>query len=160
MTNPLPASVYDLIENAPVEDVLLALLRRGLPDVPIVSLISEDPPPFFILVRRLSSLGDWRGDARFVDSGRFAVHCYTQDPDGDMQAAILSEAARVVLRTAWLEHWVFPGLGSVIEIQMLAEPLRRADWATSSGPVQYADLPVGYWRYEAEYSLQVRKPPA
>jgi hypothetical protein len=63
---------------------------------------------------------------------------------------------RTVLRTAWLEHWHFPGLGSVIQIDMQHEPSRRADWATSAGPVQYADLPHGYWRYESSYLIQIR----
>jgi hypothetical protein len=153
----LPQSVLDLIENRPVEDMLLAILRRGLPDIPVVTLIAENPPPHFILVRRLSGLGDWKGDPRFTDTGRFFVHTFTQDPDGDWKGAILSEAVRVVLRNAWLEHWSFPGLGSVIEIQMNSEPTRKTDWATSAGPVQYADLPTGYWRYESTYSIQIRK---
>lgn len=160
MSSPLelPDSVYSLIENRPVEDMLLAILRRGLPDVPIVSLIANNPPPHFVLIRRLSGLGSWNGDPRFTDEGRFFVHTFTQDPDGDYKGAVLSEAVRVVLRTAWLEHWKFPGLGSVIEIQMRSEPSRKTDWATSSGPVQYADLPTGYWRYESVYSINIRKP--
>ena len=156
--NPLPDSVLGLIENAPVEDMLLAILRKGLPDVPIVSLIANDPPPHFVLVRRYSGLGGWGGDPRFTDGGRFFVHAFTQDPDGDYKGAVLSEAVRVILRTAWLEHWRFPDLGSIIEIHMLSEPTRKTDWATASGPVQYADLPTGYWRYESTYSIKIRKP--
>ena len=160
MTDPLdlPQSVLDLVENHPVEDLLLAILRKGLPDLPIVSLIAADPPPHFILVRRQTGLGDWRGDPRFTDTGRFVVHTFTQDPDGDTKGALLSEAVRVILRTAWLEHWKFPGLGSVIQIDMKSEPSRKTDWATASGPVQYADLPTGYWRYESVYSIKIRKP--
>lgn len=155
----LPQSVLDLIENRPVEDVLLAVLRAGLPDVPIFSYIPETALPFFVLVRRLSGLGDWDGDQRgFVDEGRFAVHAFTQDPDGDWKGAVLSEAVRVVLRNAWLKHWSSPELGSVIRIQMHQEPSRVTDWATSAGPVQYADLPTGYWRYESTYSIQIRTP--
>jgi hypothetical protein len=154
----LPASVLALVENAPVEDMLLAILRQGLPDIPIVSLIPEVPPPHFILTRRLSGMSDWSGDPRFTDTGRFFVHTYTQDPDGDWKGAVLSEAVRVVMRKAWLEHWNFPDFGSVIEIQMLSEPTRKTDWATSAGPVQYADLPTGYWRYESTYKIQIRKP--
>lgn len=154
----LPQSVLNLIENRPVEDVLLAILRQGLPDVPVVSLIAESPPPHFVLVRRLSALGGWKGDPRFTDAGRFFVQTFTQDPDGDYKGAVLSEAVRVVLRRAWLEHWKFDGLGSVIEIQMMTEPTRKTDWATASGPVQYADLPTGYWRYESTYSIKIRKP--
>lgn len=155
---PLPQSVLDLIENAPIEDMVLAILRKGLPDIPVVSLIAPNPPPHFVLVRRMSGLSDWSGDPRFTDTGRFYVHTFTQDPDGDYKGAILSEAVRVVLRTAWLEHWSFPGLGSVVEIGLLSEPTRKTDWATSVGPVQYADLASGLWRYESTYSIQIRKP--
>ena len=154
----LPDAVYELVENKPVEDMLLAILRRGLPDVPIYSLIPEQPPHYFVLIRRLAGMGGWDGDARFTDAGRFFVHTFTQDPDGDYKGAVLSEAVRVVLRKAWLEHWSFPNLGSVIEIQMQMEPSRRTDWATSAGPVQYADLPTGFWRYESTYAIHIRKP--
>lgn len=154
----LPPSVFALMEMSPVEDILLAILRRGLPDVSFVTLIADDPPANFVLVRRTNGLGGWDGDPRFIDSGRFIVHTFTQDPDGDYKGAVLSEAIRVVLRTAWLEHWSFPELGSVISIQMHQEPSRRTDWATSVGPVQYADLPAGYWRYETTYEIKIRKP--
>lgn len=156
----LPQSVLDLVENKPVEDMLLAILRKGLPDTPIVSLIPEQPPAHFIVARRMPGMGGWDADARFTDQGRFYIHTFTQDPDGDWKGAILSEAVRVVMRTAWLEHWSFPGLGSVIEIEMTNEPSRVTDWATSAGPVQYADLPTGFWRYESNYTIQIRKPRA
>lgn len=156
--NPLPDSVLDLIENVPVEDIILAVLRSGLPDTDIFSYVPAHPPSHFILVRRLAGLGEWDGDQRFTDEGRFAIQTYTQDPDGDWKGAVLSEAVRVVLRNASLSHWRDPELGSVIEIRLIQEPSRVTDWATSAGPVQYADLPTGYWRYESSYSIKTRKP--
>jgi hypothetical protein len=81
-------------------------------------------PEHFVLVRRLSGLGAWGGDPRFTDTGRFAIHTFTADPDGDYKGAVLSEAVRVVLRNAWLNKWSSPDLGSVIEIQMTSEPTR------------------------------------
>lgn len=162
MTTPdpfaLPQSVLNLIELSPVEDVLLHILREDLPDVPVVSLIAEDPPPFFLLVRRLHGFGNWKGDPRFTDAARFTIHTYTADPDGDEKGALLSEAVRVVLRNAWLDHRQVPGRGSIIAIRMTNEPSRVADWATASGPVQYADLPSGYFRYETMYEISIRKP--
>lgn len=154
----LPLSVLSLVELSPVEDILLSILREGLPDVPIFSLIPEDAPPVFLIARRLHGMGQWNGDARFTDSGRFFVHTFTSDPDGDEKGALLSEAVRVVLRDAWLSHKNVPGLGSVISIQMLSEPSRKTDWATASGPVQFADLPTGFWRYETTYEIKIRKP--
>lgn len=160
VSNPLdlPQSVLDLVEFSPAEDILLAILRDGLPDVPIYSLIPDDAPPMFVLVRRYSTFGSWTGDPRFVDAGRFTIHTYTSDPDGDEKGAVLSEAVRVVLRNAWLQHKVVPGRGSVIRIDMIDAPTRKPDWATSQGPVQYADLPTGFWRYESVYHIEVRKP--
>src|SRR5881392_2279790 len=160
MPNELPDSVLALVENKPIEDLLLAILRRGLPDTPAYSLIPEDPEPHFVTARKVPGFGNWekQGDPRFVDFARFVIMCFTRDPDGDLKGAQLSDAVRVVLRTAWLEHWSFDGLGSVIEIEMWQEPSRRADWATSVGPIQYADLPTGYWRYETNYTIKVRKP--
>jgi hypothetical protein len=155
---PLPASVLDLVEFSPVEDIMLAILRQGFPDIPVFSLIPEDPPPHFVLVRRLPGDHSWAGDARFTDEGRIQIHTFTQDPDGDWKGAMLSEAARVILKKAWLDHVTIPGLGSIIEIDLWAEPGRVPDWATSTGPVQYADLPQGYWRYQSTYKIQIRKP--
>lgn len=154
----LPASVYALIENRAVEDIVLAILREGLPDVPVFSLVPATAPTNFILVRRLAGLGDWQGDPRFTDTGRFLINTFTADPDGDYKGAVLSEAVRVVLRNAYFAKWSSPDLGSIIEINMTSEPTRSSDWSTSSGPVQYADLPTGYWRYQTTYHLHVRRP--
>jgi hypothetical protein len=158
MSVPLPPSVLNLVEFSPVEDIMLTILRAGLPDIPVYSLIPEEAPPAFVLVRRLHGMGQWNGDPRFTDSGRFFVHTFTEDPDGDEKGALLSEAVRVVLRNAWLDHVSVPGRGSVIAIKMLSEPSRKTDWATSSGPVQFADLPTGFWRYESTYEIAIRKP--
>ena len=155
----LPASVYGMVELSPIEDILLAILRAGLPDVAIQTLISEETPAPFVLVRRLPGMGGWNADPRFTDEGRFFVHTFTDNPDGDQKGAILSEAVRIVLRSAWLKHTLVPGKGSIISIKMVTEPSRKSDWATSSGPVQYADLPNGLWRYESQYEIKVRKQP-
>ena len=154
----LPASVLALVENNPVEDLMLAVLRQALPDIPVVSLFGQHDKPPYILVRRIGSLGGWDGDPRFTDYGRFSINTLTADPDGDEKSALLSEAVRVVLRNAWLSHVSIPGIGSVTSIKMTHEPTRRTDWATSTGPVQFADLPTGFWRYESIYELKVRRP--
>lgn len=155
----LPAAVYNMVELSPIEDILLAILRAGLPGVAIQTLISENAPTPFVLVRRMPGMGGWNADARFTDEGRFFVHTFTDNPDGDQKGAILSEAVRIVLRQAWLSHVAIPGRGSIISIKMVSEPSRKSDWATSSGPVQYADLPNGLWRYESQYEIKVRKQP-
>ena len=154
----LPASVENSVQFSPLEDVALYILRHYLPDVQIYSLLPETvTDDIFILVRRSFPFGEWQGDPRgFLDVGRVEVHIYAQDPDGDVRGALVGEAVRVAFRQAWLENLHIPGIGWVRNTKMLAEPVRKSDWATSAGPVQYADLPNGFWRYEAKFYITVR----
>lgn len=159
MTQPLdlPDEVLDLVEFQPIEDVLLAILRADLPSVQVETLIPDEVTFPFILARRMADL-EQGGDERFVNAARFSIEVFTTDPDGDEKGALLSEAVRVVLRNAWRSSRVLPGLGVVTKVKKTAGPNRQPDWATSVGPVQYADLPSGTWRYETQYSIEVRKP--
>jgi hypothetical protein len=154
----LPDSVKALAEHVPAEDLLLDILRARLTDISIVTTICPDQTFPVILARRLPTFLDFPSDERFITSMDLAVHVFTEDPDGDRDAAIISEACRVVLRDAWLNHYDNPALGSVHFFDVLSPARRVTDWATASGPVQYADLPSGVWRYEARYRLVVRKP--
>lgn len=154
----LPSEIKALAELSPVEDLMLAVLRDGLPGIQVQSLIAKNQTFPLVLARRDPSFGNWAGDTRFLDAARVAVHCFCEDPDGDEDAAILSEAVRVVLRDAWLKQTVYPGRGHITRVDLAAAPRRQTDWATSSGPVQYADLPTGVWRYEATYDIEIRKP--
>lgn len=154
----LPQSVLDIVDFTPVESIALAVLRRGLPDVPSFSLVPKDTPTFFVLVRRSPGLGSWRGDERVLDEGGVIVHVYAEDPDGDEKGSVISEAVRKVFQRAFLEHWKFEGLGSINVLRMTSEPTRVTDWITSVGPVQFADLPMGDWRYETRYAIRINPP--
>lgn len=160
----LPESARLLAEHVPAEDLALDILRKSMPDIEVVSQIRHDQTFPVILVRRLPTFIAFIADERFIASVDIAVHVFAQDPDGDRDAAIISEAARVALRNAWLnwqgtgEPYCNPEIGSVTYFEVLAPARRAADWATASGPVQYADLPSGVWRYEARYRVVVRKP--
>lgn len=156
----LPASVTSRVELRPYEDIALAILRAGLPDVPVYSAI---PPPGelvfpFILTHRSYGMENWSGDPRFTDSGRVLVSVFAEAPEGIEKAQYISEAIRIVMRDAWLNHVHFPDLGSVIRIEYKSEAKRSPDWATSAGPVQFADLPANITRYESEYKMKIRKP--
>ena len=154
----LPDAVRALAELSPVEDILLAVLRDGLPGVAVNSLIGAHQRFPLVLARRAPHFGEWQGDTRFLDSADVTVHTFAEDPNGDEDAAILAEAARVVLRNAWLYHRSVPDRGHITRVQMTSAPRRVTDWATASGPVQYADLPTGVWRYETTYRIEIRKP--
>lgn len=156
----IPDQIKALAERSPAEDLMLAVLRQGLPGMEVKSLIADDQTFPFVLVRRIPGLGDSAEDARFIDSASIAVHCFVPDPDGDEDAAILSEAIRVVIRDAWLAQKVYPGLGHITSFDMSSAPRRVTDWATATGPVQYADLPSGVVRYETQYHLEIKKPRA
>jgi hypothetical protein len=155
----LPPIVHALAELSPVEDILLYVLRQGLPGVQVQSLIADDQGWPLVLVRRLASFGEWNGDERFIDQADVAVQCFAEDPDSDRDAALLAEAVRVVLRDAWVENAIVPGRGHITRITMTSAPRRAADFATATGPVQYADLPTGVTRYESQFRVSVRKAP-
>ena len=157
----LPEEITSRVELHPVEDIMLRCLREAMPTSPIYSKIPFDQATlgdYFILVRRLPGWGMWDGDARFVDFAGVGVHVFTKDPNADMKAALISEAVRVAIRDAAKKRAYYPGLGGLVKTRMDEEPVRRTDWATSAGPVQFADLPAGYQRYEARYSVWIRRP--
>ncbi|MGW6745418.1 hypothetical protein ACWGDX_32550 [Streptomyces sp. NPDC055025] len=154
----VPDHIKALAELSPVEDLLLSILRDRLPGIRVKSLVDQHEVFPLVLIRRDPSFGAWSGDTRFTDAARVVINCFAQDPDGDEDAAILSEAVRVVLRDAWLNNVVVPGRGHITRVDMNSSPRRASDWATATGPVQYANLPTGVWRYESIYDIQIRKP--
>lgn len=156
----LPASILNKVAMHPVEDLVLAILRDELPDLPVRSLIPLDTSdlPFFALVRRVPFVGAWNGDHRFIDHAAIAIHVFTNDPDGDEKGALISEAIRVALWDASHKQVMYPNLGYLLTMRMTTEPTRQTDWATATGPVQYANLPEGTFRYQTNYTLKIRRP--
>lgn len=152
----IPDSVRALAEMSPVEDVVLTLLRNAMPEMQVKSSIAAHQTFPFVLVRRGDTFGTWQGDARFLDAAMLLVETFAEDPDGDEDAAILAEAVRVVLRDS--VNVIVPGRGYITRCDMLNAPRRVTDWATATGPVQYADLPTGVHRYETRYQIDIRKP--
>lgn len=155
----LPSSVHELARFTPVEDILVPLLREQIPGVPIYTLIPPGANPFPMVIVRVShSSTAWRGDARFLNVSAIAVHVFTEGVDGDRDAAVLSEAVRVAMGRVAQERRPVPGLGHVAEAVLTSPPRRVGDWATATGPVQYADLPSGTTRYESIYRVATRPP--
>lgn len=162
----IPDYIYEMAEYSPSIDVGLAILREAFPDLAaaghIVSLIPNkaDNLPL-ILVR------DYFDGAQASNFGRDAapieVMVFTEDPpldevlegapSGETQGAVLSEAIRVAMRDAWLRKAHYPGVAKIAHIRPLSRARRVTDWETPSGPVQYADLPTGYWRHESAYLI-------
>ena len=154
----VPPNIRALADFAPVEDVVLPILRDGLSPLRVQSLIEFDQHFPMVHVRRAQGLTSDVGDPRFIDSALIQVHVFTEDPDGDEAGAVLSDAVRAVLWRAYREQTVVPGRGWISFFDLRHPPKRASDWATATGPVQYADLPTGVLRYESLYQLGVRRP--
>ncbi|MGL5825558.1 MAG: hypothetical protein ACRCYU_12220 [Nocardioides sp.] len=154
------AGISDAVRNlaafSAIEDILLAVLRPKLADVQVKTLIATGQTFPMVLVRRTDQYGEWSGDPRFIDTATVAVQCYAEDPDGDADAEVLSQAVRSALRASINE--VVPDLGHLVYVDMIRAPRRAPDWASAVGPVQYADLPSGVHRYETVYDLTFRSP--
>src|SRR5690625_864815 len=113
-------------------------------------------PQTGVLVRKGLGAGSNASDPRgFNEDVWLEIDHFTTDPDGDIQGAQLSEAVRVVIRDAWFNQTVLNNTW-IAKFSMPAEPTRKADFADSAGPVQYADLNQGLWRYQSRYHLMLR----
>lgn len=153
----LPQEILDLVEMHPVEDLVLALLRKRITSVPVQSQIYDDQTFPAIVIHRGDMIGEWwGGDPRFIDNARLDVFCFVEGVNADEDGALLSEAVRNALRNSINE--VVPGLGYLTQVTMTSPPRNAADWDTATGPVQYADLPTEVVRYSTTYALSVRKP--
>lgn len=149
---------------APVEDLLLELLwplEDEIPGLIIRSLIPDGVTCPFVLVRRepgaySSASFGFAGDDRFLMRSVVKVNTFTADPDGDAKGALLQDVIRRRLSACHHRQVVVPEMGSIARIQTSAPAQRVSDWATSTGVVQYANLPKGAHRYEATYGLVVR----
>ena len=153
----LPQEILDLVEMHPVEDLVLALLRKRITSIPVQSQIYDDQTFPAIVIHRGDMIGEWwGGDPRFIDNARLDVFCFVEGVNADEDGALLSEAVRNALRNSINE--VVPGLGYLTQVTMTSPPRNAADWDTATGPVQYADLPTEVVRYSTTYALSIRKP--
>lgn len=161
----LPDYIYEMAEYTPSIEVGLAILRDALPGIKVVSLLPDkaDALPLILVRDGVSSRVP---PAYGLEIASLEVHVFTMDPpanearngapSGETQGALLSEAVRVAFRDAWVNKRTYPGVASIAKTTQEQRPRRVSDFATSAGPVQYADLPTGYWRYESEYRIAYR----
>jgi hypothetical protein len=151
----LDPSILNLVQFQPIEDLLLARLRPSLPGVSVQTLVWDDQQFPFVLVRANGDWGPWSGDQRFIDSGQINIQVYCDGVDADQDAALLSEAVRVVMVNSI--NKVVPGIGHLTRVEQKVRARRAADWATATGPVQYADLPTTVIRYETVYDVSYKR---
>lgn len=155
----LPESVLASSETAMVvEDVVLELFRRRLPGVRFTSKIEQDRPAPYVLLRAANFGNEWQADERFLESFYFSVETFTSGLEADVEGPLIIAAMNKQLKLAALSHdLVLDGLGWVQEGRLVQKPRRRADYANSEGPVQYADLPQDYARYMSTFYIQIKR---
>lgn len=155
----LPASVTEKVRFYPFEDILVEIFKRGLEGVKFVTYIAEDIEDYpYVTGFRFTPQAGWSGDPRFIDTGLIRINVFTSGEHAEDEGFFISEAIRVMMLQAHLERWHFPGVGSVLNIEMTVEPTESTDWATSTGVVQFADLPKGVLRSETVYRMTIRRP--
>lgn len=134
--------------------------ERGI-DIHIGTLVTANMPIPSIIARRERRSGtiDNRStDERFLRSSVISINTFTGGADADADGEDLHEAINHALRVAQLEQWVIPNAGVINHLENSTTPSRVADWATSTGVVQYASLPKGWVRYESIHRILIRPP--
>jgi len=155
----LPASVLADVENEIViEDAMLELFRRRIPDLRFTSLIEQDRPSPFVLIRKVAPNSSGLRDYRFLETYYFSAETFTSGLDADIDGPRIILAMRNALTRAALSNDpVLDGLGWVQSGWVVGDAMRRADYANSEGPVQYADLPQEWVRYMATFRVQIKR---
>lgn len=132
-------------------DVLLPILRDGLPDGVTVRSRTPDPlPPYvpLVVIRRTGGSSD---HPEVIDVPWINVQCWS-GPVGDMDAFRaahnLADDVRRVLWEAWANQTVTE-----------AGWIRRVRESSAPEEINDPDVPH-FGRYQATYELWLRKPPA
>ena len=127
----------------------------------IGTLFSDDLMPPVIICRkerRSGTVAHASPDENDLQAAIISVNTITDGIDGDEACEELQEACRIALVQAQLTQRVYPNAGSISTITNSSPPSRVSDWATSTGVVQYSELPKTLVRYEAIYRVLIRPP--
>lgn len=155
MSTSLPDEVLDLVELHPLEDLVLGIFATDLASVARGTRYAKAQAFPYILVRVVDDWGRPKQDHRFVSTRQLVIHTLCDGLNAEEDAALLGEAARVVLTGAVNRETERGWLSKVDPISL---PSQSPDWAAATGPVQYADLPPGVVRYQAKYEVSYRRP--
>lgn len=153
------ASKLDPGRHVTVETFLPAWLEADLPDgVTCRSRIEEgDSVPYVMVVEVQPTTGGQfiRADGA-LDVLEFEVHTFTSGLDAEDVAWRISWSIIKLLREYATRGRRVPGGESFVKaFELMERPRRREDWADSTGPVQYQDLPVGMERFVFQARLVV-----
>lgn len=162
--NPITPRGVSLPVFGHVEDIARAILIPFFEGMGVyVATVFEEGMPLPVVVarqeRRSGTSTHFVADNRFLMPALLSIDTLTTGLDADQDGADLQEAARIAIHEAWQAQVVIPGAGYIAQIENSTKPSRVSDWATSTGPVQYASLPRQVIRYEANYRLLMRPDP-
>lgn len=140
------------------EDVALDLLRRKLPEMHFVSLLTPAIDPPYALVREVTFYGEFSPDRRFIREYFITIETFTEGLESDVEGPLIHRAVEIELLRAALGHEPVVDGAGWLEEAALIEPARRvSDWASADGPVQFADLPQGWARHISTHRLTVKR---
>lgn len=151
----------------PAEDLVLGILRphfarvkqAGGPEVHVYTDYQEDmktPGVLCLNTRRTGIDAYSTNDEQFIRSVVLEVNTFADGIEPEKDAADLQESVRHALMDAQRRQVIIPGVGVITKVTSPVMATRQTDWATASGPTQYAKLPFGAARYEARFRILVR----
>lgn len=128
-------------------DVLLPLLRAGLPGVNVFSRAPDDVPSFMplVVIRRTGGSSD---SPTYYDVPWINVQCWdgpSDTADAARNAHNLADDVRRVLWTSWANQTTTP-----------AGHIRRVRESSAPEEINDPDVPM-FGRYQATYELWIRK---
>lgn len=150
-----------------VEDLMIGLLRpwfarvkaAGGPEVHVYSEYQADMIPPYVLVlntRRTGIEAYETKDDEWARAAVLEVNTIAVGLNAEKDCSDLQESVRHCFLEAHRNQTVVPNAGVINQVTTPTLATRQTDWASASGPVQYAKLPHGASRYESRYRLIIR----
>ncbi len=147
-----------MVDTEPlVEDVVLDILRAAVPDIAWFDEVDQSVPPPFGIVRRDTYIGVGDADHRFIAPAYCAIHTFTKGVDADINNSRMQEATKLAMLRAGYRQPPARDWGYVSSTRLVEPYRKRSDWQNSEGPVQYADLPNDYTRFESVWEVKIRR---
>lgn len=145
------------------DEMLLGIFRPFFAgqNIHIGTLYSDELTPPVIIARkerRSGTVAHQSPDETHVQAAIVSVNTITGGLDADEVGEELQEACRIALFQAWRDQTVIPNAGCISSITNSSPASRVSDWATSTGVVQYSELPKTLVRYESIYRILIRPP--
>lgn len=155
----LPESVILASDGAPEGiDVALDILRRRLPGVDFITLLTPHVAPPFVLIREVGFEGSFTTDRRFRREYFISIETFTEGLESDVEAPKFHRAAEdAFTRVALGNEPVLDGAGWITGYETVEPSRRLYDWASATGPVQTADLPTNWTRHHSLHRIELKR---